>query len=185
MAGIDRGRALLDHFGGIGARRPRQPEAPPRRSLAASTPLDWRRCPGPHRRPRLDASAMPPATSFAGQSCAVVGLGRSGLAAARALLAGGGRAVAWDDDAMSRTAAAAAAIPIEGLAASDWSRFSALVLAPGIPLTHPEPHWSVRQARAAGLPIIGDIELFCRERDRIGGTTPFIAITGTNGKSTT
>ena len=128
---------------------------------------------------------MTPATSFAGQSVAVVGLGRSGLAAARALLAGGARPVAWDDDAMSRTAAAAAAIPIEDLAASDWSRFSALVLAPGIPLTHPEPHWSVRQARAAGLPIIGDIELFCRERARIGGTTPFIAITGTNGKSTT
>jgi UDP-N-acetylmuramoylalanine--D-glutamate ligase len=128
---------------------------------------------------------MTPATSFAGQSVALVGLGRSGLAAARALLAGGARLTAWDDDATSRTAAVAAAIPTEDLSASDWSRFAALVLAPGIPLTHPEPHWSVRQARAAGVTIIGDIELFCRERARAGGATPFIAITGTNGKSTT
>ena len=128
---------------------------------------------------------MTPATSFAGQNLALVGLGRSGLAAARALLAGGARLKAWDDDALSRSAGAAAQIEIEDLAGSDWSRFAALILAPGIPLTHPEPHWSVAQARAAGVPILGDIELFCRERARAGGTSLFVAVTGTNGKSTT
>jgi UDP-N-acetylmuramoylalanine--D-glutamate ligase len=128
---------------------------------------------------------MTPATSFAGQSVALVGLGRSGLAAARALLAAGAKLAAWDDDAASRTAVAAAGLATEDLTSSDWSGFAALVLAPGIPLTHPEPHWAVAKARQAGVPIIGDIELFCRERARAASATPFIAITGTNGKSTT
>ncbi len=59
------------------------------------------------------------------------------------------------------------------------------MLAPGVPLTHPAPHWTVRLARAAGVEVIGDIELFCRERRARAATAPFIAITGTNGKSTT
>ena len=76
-------------------------------------------------------------------------------------------------------------MPVEDLAAADWSRFAALVLAPGVPLTHPEPHWTVQKARAAGVEIIGDIELFCRERAKSAPDAPFVAITGTNGKSTT
>ena len=67
----------------------------------------------------------------------------------------------------------------------DWARFAALVLAPGVPLTHPEPHWTVQKAEAAGVEVIGDIELFCRERASSCPEAPFIAITGTNGKSTT
>jgi UDP-N-acetylmuramoylalanine--D-glutamate ligase len=59
------------------------------------------------------------------------------------------------------------------------------VLAPGVPLTHPAPHWTVGFARAAGVEVIGDIELFCRERRRHAGGAAFVAITGTNGKSTT
>ena len=59
------------------------------------------------------------------------------------------------------------------------------MLSPGVPLTHPEPHWSASLASAAGVEIIGDIELFCRERDRLAPEAPFVAITGTNGKSTT
>ncbi len=128
---------------------------------------------------------MTPATTFAGQTVAVFGLGGSGLAACRALLAGGARVAAWDDAASSRDVAAAANIPIADLAHSDWSAFAALILAPGVPLTHPKPHWTVRQAQAAGIAVIGDIELFCRERARRSPTAPFIAITGTNGKSTT
>ena len=54
-----------------------------------------------------------------------------------------------------------------------------------MPLTHPEPHWTVELARGAGVEIIGDIELFCRERAKIAPNAPFVAITGTNGKSTT
>jgi UDP-N-acetylmuramoylalanine--D-glutamate ligase len=59
------------------------------------------------------------------------------------------------------------------------------VLAPGVPLTHPAPHWSVGLAQAAAVQVIGDIELFCRERRRHAPKAPFVAITGTNGKSTT
>ena len=59
------------------------------------------------------------------------------------------------------------------------------MLAPGVPLTHPAPHWSVELARQAGVEVIGDIELFCRERRRLAPHSPFVAITGTNGKSTT
>jgi UDP-N-acetylmuramoylalanine--D-glutamate ligase len=71
------------------------------------------------------------------------------------------------------------------LAAADWSRFAALVLAPGIPLTHPKPHWSVARAKEAGVEVIGDVELFFRERARTSGPGKVIVITGTNGKSTT
>ena len=67
----------------------------------------------------------------------------------------------------------------------DWSKFAALVLAPGVPLTHPSPHWSVGLARAMAVEVIGDIELFCRERRAHAPHAPFVAITGTNGKSTT
>src|SRR5262245_355215 len=128
---------------------------------------------------------MIPATTFAGQTVAVFGLGRSGLAVCRSLLAGGATLAAGDDDAASRQAAAAAGIPSEDLARSDWSRFAALVLAPGVPLTHPTPHWSVLRAREKGVAIIGYIELFCRERARSSSEAPLVAVTGTNGKSTT
>ena len=67
----------------------------------------------------------------------------------------------------------------------DWTKIAALVLAPGVPLTHPKPHWTVELAHKAGVPVIGDIELFCRERRRLAQAAPFVAITGTNGKSTT
>ena len=59
------------------------------------------------------------------------------------------------------------------------------MLAPGVPLTHPKPHWTVEQARAAGVAVIGDIELFARERAARAPEAPLVAITGTNGKSTT
>src|SRR6476620_10859631 len=128
---------------------------------------------------------MTPVTTFAGRTVAVFGLRRSGLTTCRALLAGGAAVVAADDTARSREAAAAAGFNVEDLRGADWSRFAALVLAPGVPLTHPEPHWTVAKARAAGVEIIGDVELFCRERARSCPDAPFLAITGTNGKSTT
>jgi UDP-N-acetylmuramoylalanine--D-glutamate ligase len=128
---------------------------------------------------------MTPVTTFAGQTVAVFGLGRSGLATCRALRAGGAAVVAADDNAESQAAAKVAGFDVEDLRVADWSRFAALVLAPGVPLTHPEPHWTVAKARAAGVEIIGDIELYCRERVKSCPDAPFVAITGTNGKSTT
>ncbi len=128
---------------------------------------------------------MIPVTIFAGQSVAVFGLGASGLSAARALLAGGARVSAWDDQETSREKAAAEGVNLIDLRDADWAGFAALVLAPGAPLTHPQPHWTVELARAAGVEIIGDIELFCRERAVLFPASPFVAVTGTNGKSTT
>src|SRR5690606_10649761 len=128
-----------------------------------------------------------PVPGFEKQRIAVFGLGRSGLTAARALKAGGARPVLWDDSVSSRMQAEAEGFTVEDLTAADWSDFAALILSPGAPLTHPKPHWTVDKARAAGVPVIGDIELFARaiaalpqaQRPRV------VAITGTNGKSTT
>jgi UDP-N-acetylmuramoylalanine--D-glutamate ligase len=126
-----------------------------------------------------------PVTAFAGKKVAVFGLGGSGLVSASALLAGGADVVAYDDDAQSVAKANAAGIPTADLRQADWSKIAALVLAPGVPLTHPEPHWIVALAGKAGVAVIGDIELFCRERAQLAPDAPFVAITGTNGKSTT
>ena len=128
---------------------------------------------------------MIPVTTSAGQRVAVFGLGASGTATAQALSAGGADVAAWDDGATSREAAARAGVALVDLMTADWSTFASLVLAPGVPLTHPEPHWVVRKARAVGVEVIGDIELFCRERAACCPASPFVAITGTNGKSTT
>jgi UDP-N-acetylmuramoylalanine--D-glutamate ligase len=128
---------------------------------------------------------MTPVTSFAGRTVALFGLGGSGLVSAQALQAGGAEVIAFDDSGASLAKANASGIRTADLRSLDWSKVAALVLAPGVPLTHPEPHWSVRLAAAAGVEVIGDIELFCRERRRLAPNAPFIAITGTNGKSTT
>jgi len=128
---------------------------------------------------------MIPITSFAGKKIAVFGLGGSGLIAASALFAGGADVVGWDDSAARIAHAASAGIPTADLRELDWSKIAALVLAPGVPLTHPAPHWSVGLARAMAVEVIGDIELFCRERRARAPDAPFVAVTGTNGKSTT
>ncbi|MBC8050695.1 MAG: UDP-N-acetylmuramoyl-L-alanine--D-glutamate ligase [Chitinophagales bacterium] len=128
---------------------------------------------------------MIPIHEFKGCKVAVFGLGMSGLASARALKAGGAEVVAWDDNAGGVGKARIEGLNTEDLRAADWGAFSALILAPGVPLTHPEPHWTVAKARAAGVEVIGDTELFCRERRRVGSVAKIAAITGTNGKSTT
>ncbi|HET9715452.1 MAG TPA: UDP-N-acetylmuramoyl-L-alanine--D-glutamate ligase [Pseudolabrys sp.] len=128
---------------------------------------------------------MIPVTTFAGKQVAVFGLGNSGLLSARALKEGGATVVCFDDNESKIDEARKAGIPIIDLHTADWSHLTALVLTPGVPLTHPRPHWSVELARKNNVAIIGDIELFCRERARLGCDCPLIAITGTNGKSTT
>ncbi len=128
---------------------------------------------------------MIPITTFAGEKVAIFGLGGSGLTSASALLAGGADVIAFDDNAASVAKANAAGIPTADLRQADWGKIASLVLAPGVPLTHPAPHWVVALAHKAGVEVIGDIELFCRERARHAPGAPFVAITGTNGKSTT
>ncbi len=130
---------------------------------------------------------MIPVRGSEGKRVAVFGLGRTGLTAARALVAGGAQVALWDEKPASRAAAAAEGFPVVDLQAADWSHFDALMLSPGVPLTHPDPHWTVTRARDAGVEIVGDIELFARtvnaapehKRPKV------VVITGTNGKSTT
>jgi UDP-N-acetylmuramoylalanine--D-glutamate ligase len=124
-------------------------------------------------------------TTFAGKTVAVFGLARSGIASAETLRAGGANVACWDDGEAGRAAAEKAGLALVDLRTADWSGFAALVLSPGVPLTHPAPHWTVEKAKAAGIEIIGDIELFFRERAAQCPDAPVIAITGTNGKSTT
>ena len=130
---------------------------------------------------------MIPVRGFEGKRVAVFGLGRTGLTAARALKAGGAEPILWDEKPAARQAAAAEGFAVEDLRAVDWSGLSALMLSPGVPLTHPQPHWTVEMAKSAGVEILGDIELFARtvnaapehKRPKV------VVITGTNGKSTT
>jgi UDP-N-acetylmuramoylalanine--D-glutamate ligase len=128
---------------------------------------------------------MIPVTVFSGRKVAVFGLGKSGLLSAAALIKGGAEVVVFDDNEKSLAAAQSAGLACRDLHDIDWNDTAALVLAPGVPLTHPTPHWSVALARKANVEVIGDIELFCRERAVSGAGCPLIAITGTNGKSTT
>ena len=128
---------------------------------------------------------MIPITVFAGKQVAVFGLGASGLLSARALKAGGAEVVVFDDEPKKVAEARAEGLATQNLRELDWGKIAALVLAPGVPLTHPAPHWAAALARKANVEIIGDIELFCRERAKSGIDCPLVAITGTNGKSTT
>ena len=130
---------------------------------------------------------MIPVRGFEGKTVAVFGLARTGLAAAHALVAGGAKVALWDEKPEARAVAQAQGLAVVDLTTADWSQFAALMLSPGVPLTHPAPHWTVDKARAAGVEILGDIELFARtvnaapehKRPKI------VAVTGTNGKSTT
>lgn len=119
--------------------------------------------------------------SLSGKTIAVMGLGRSGLATAHALALGGATVLAWDDNDDSRAEAANDGVATTELSKAAWSGIDALVLSPGIPHTHPVPHPVAKQARDAGVEIIGDIELLGREQRE----ARFIGVTGTNGKSTT
>jgi UDP-N-acetylmuramoylalanine--D-glutamate ligase len=126
-----------------------------------------------------------PVTQFEGRTVAVYGLARSGISAGKALLAGGAKVVAWDDKPDAREIGAKAGLSIADLNARDWSDIAALILSPGVPLTHPAPHPFVAKARQVGAEVIGDIELFVRAVGESDAGARIVCITGTNGKSTT
>lgn len=126
---------------------------------------------------------MFPARTFQGKRVAVFGLARSGTAMIEALRLGGAEVFAWDDSAPAVEKAQAAGLPITNLHSLDFADLDTLVLSPGVPLTHPEPHWTVRKARHAGIEVIGDTEVFAREA--AGSGARIVGVTGTNGKSTT
>jgi UDP-N-acetylmuramoylalanine--D-glutamate ligase len=131
---------------------------------------------------------MIPVRSFNRKTVAVFGLARTGLGAVAALTAGGARVIAWDDSSTARDLGGQAGAHVTPWREWPWEEISALVLSPGVPLTHPRPHEVVVHAGQAQVPVIGDVELFAREirPDPNGkGHAPVIAVTGTNGKSTT
>ena len=127
---------------------------------------------------------MSPFAPFVGQRIAVVGLGRAGLPAAQRLAAWGAEVAVWDDNAPGREAAERAGLAVRDLRAGPFG-FDALLLSPGIPHLLPAPHPIADRARAAGVPILADVEFLFRAVRAAGSAARFIGITGTNGKSTT
>ena len=120
-----------------------------------------------------------PATK--GVKIAVLGLGKSGLTATRALKAAGADVQAWDDSERARTAAAAEGLPIADLNGPALNGVEMLLISPGIPHSFPKPHPIAARAKAAGMPLVCDIEFLLQGQN----AAQFIGITGTNGKSTT
>jgi UDP-N-acetylmuramoylalanine--D-glutamate ligase len=116
-----------------------------------------------------------------GYTAAVMGLGRTGLTTAEALTRSGAEVWAWDDSEDRRAAAAQDGVPLVDLYRCNWREPVSLILSPGVPLHHPEPHPVASLAAAADVEVIGDIELLGRaQRD-----ASYLGVTGTNGKSTT
>jgi UDP-N-acetylmuramoylalanine--D-glutamate ligase len=127
----------------------------------------------------IDLSPLKP--SFKGKPLAVLGLGRSGLSVFEACTAAKIDCVLWDDGEDMRRAARDKGAKVEDFTSGDFTHLAALCLAPGIPLTHPAPHPAVSACKKAGVPVMGDMELFHLAKP----SAKTIAITGTNGKSTT
>src|ERR1700761_9282631 len=128
------------------------------------------------------------ARAFAHKTVAVFGLARTGLGAGRSAVAGGTTVIAWDDSSAARDLGGQEGAQIMPWREWPWEKIAALVLSPGVPLTHPRPHGVVEHANSARVPVVGDVELFAREirpNPELPGRSPVIAITGTNGKSTT
>lgn len=119
--------------------------------------------------------------SLLNKTVAILGLARSGMAAARELRLRGVHVVAWDAKEEPRRQAAQMGVAVQDLLTVDFSRVEFLVISPGIAHTHPAPHPVADKAARAGVKIISDMELFMSTyRD-----AKYIGVTGTNGKSTT
>ncbi|MEL7253524.1 MAG: UDP-N-acetylmuramoyl-L-alanine--D-glutamate ligase [Pseudomonadota bacterium] len=134
---------------------------------------------------------MIPVRGSEGARVAVLGLGRSGLSAAKALRAGGAEVLCWDDSPLARAAAEAEELPLRDLSKQGaFEDVDLLVVSPGIPHLYPAPNPIIARAMAAGVPVDNDIGLFFRSlasEDWARFDTPprVIAVTGSNGKSTT
>ncbi|MZR12833.1 UDP-N-acetylmuramoyl-L-alanine--D-glutamate ligase [Maritimibacter sp. DP07] len=134
---------------------------------------------------------MIPVRGYEGERVAVLGLGRSGLATAHALAAGGATPLCWDDGAEARARAEAAGLTLHDLTRREaFDGVAALITSPGIPHLYPEPNRHILRALHAGIPVDNDIGLFFRslgsgEWDEMDQPPRVIAVTGSNGKSTT
>jgi UDP-N-acetylmuramoylalanine--D-glutamate ligase len=130
--------------------------------------------------------------AFRGKRYAVLGLARSGLATVRALVASGAEVVAWDSKVETREAVVdavqdlsisldAVSLRIADPLEIDLTGFDGVIVSPGIPINR---HPIADAAHKAGVPLIGDIELFAQARADLPPHR-LVGITGTNGKSTT
>ncbi|MBA4042450.1 MAG: UDP-N-acetylmuramoyl-L-alanine--D-glutamate ligase, partial [Sphingobium sp.] len=119
--------------------------------------------------------------AWRGKRYAVLGLARSGAAAVAALLAGGAEVTVWDTDPARREAMSGSGAALGDPETFDLVGFDGLIVSPGVPINR---HPVAAKARTAGVPIIGDIELFAQARAALPPHT-VVGITGTNGKSTT
>ena len=134
---------------------------------------------------------MIPVQGLKGARVAVLGMGRSGLTAARALVAGDAVPVCWDDDPRAREAAEAEGFQcVELTRAGAFEGIVRLIVSPGIAHLYPAPNPVVAAALAAGVPVDNDIGLFFQsfatsEWDSFDIAPRIIAVTGSNGKSTT
>ncbi len=134
---------------------------------------------------------MIPVRGCEGQCVAVLGLGRSGLSAARALREGGAQVLCWDDNPQARETAGGEGLPLRDLGkAGAFEDVDLMILSPGIPHLYPEPNRIVAAAMAAGVPVDNDIGLFFRslaggDWEMFDSPPKVVAITGSNGKSTT
>ncbi|MHA6263894.1 UDP-N-acetylmuramoyl-L-alanine--D-glutamate ligase [Arenibacterium sp. CAU 1754] len=134
---------------------------------------------------------MIPVRGFDGARVAVLGLGRSGLATARALQAGGAQAVCWDDNPAARARAESKGFACADLMKSGaFDDIASLIVSPGIPHLYPSPNPVISAALEAGVPVDNDIGLFFRsfatpEWDNFDVAPRVVAVTGSNGKSTT
>ncbi len=123
---------------------------------------------------------------YEGRRVGVLGLGRSGLAAARALRAGEAKPVLWDDGEAARAAAEAEGFAVEDLTREKpWADIPLLVVSPGVPHLPPAAHPAIRAAWAAGALVDNDVSLFFRAVQMTGARVRIVAVTGSNGKSTT
>ena len=134
---------------------------------------------------------MIPVQGYSGQTVAVLGLGRSGRATAAALEAGGARAVCWDDSSAAQVTAENDGLELRDLRKDGaFEGVTALIVSPGIPHLYPAPNPVISKAWAAGVPVDNDIGLFFRsyatsDWSDFDITPKVIAVTGSNGKSTT
>jgi len=122
-----------------------------------------------------------------GEKVGVFGLGVSGLATSDALVASGAHVFAWDENPNARRKTADSEYRAEHPKQWPWAELAFLVVSPGVPLHHPKPHVIVRKARGGEIPVIGDTELFARAVNALAQDEQprVVAITGSNGKSTT
>ena len=133
---------------------------------------------------------MIPVQGMSGQTVMVLGMGRSGLVAAKALQAGGADVRCWDDDHAARARAKKAGLDCLDPLKNGLNDVSLMVTSPGIPHMYPKPHPAIAEALRKGIPVDNDIGLFfrsfaTRDWDTFDVAPKIIAVTGSNGKSTT